>query len=50
MELGGREEAQSYLERACDIFAALGDVDECERANRILRDIISSTPAEAAMT
>jgi tetratricopeptide (TPR) repeat protein len=50
MELGGREEAQSYLERACEIFAALGDVDECERANRILRDITSSTPAEAAMT
>ncbi|HEU0078838.1 MAG TPA: tetratricopeptide repeat protein [Longimicrobiaceae bacterium] len=49
IELGGREEAQSYLERACEIFAAMGDVGERERAQSILRDLARSVPAEAAV-
>lgn len=49
IELGGREEAQSYLERACEIFTGMGDVGERERAQNILRDLAQSVPAEAAM-
>ena len=49
-ELGGREEAQSYLERACEIFAAMGDVGERERAQCILRDLAGPMPAKAAVT
>ncbi|HEX7243215.1 MAG TPA: tetratricopeptide repeat protein [Longimicrobiaceae bacterium] len=44
-DLGGREEAQSYLERACEIFALQGDVAERARAERILRSLCD--PAEA---
>lgn len=50
IELGGREEAQSYLEHACEIFAAMGDVGERERAQGILRGLVRSVPAEAAAT
>lgn len=48
IELGGREEAQSYLEHACEIFAALGDVGERERAQGILRELTPTLPTETA--
>jgi tetratricopeptide (TPR) repeat protein len=48
IELGGKEEAQSYLERACEIFALLGDVGERERAHRVLQDLTGPVGPQSA--
>jgi tetratricopeptide (TPR) repeat protein len=46
-EMGGEDEARSYLERACEIYRDLGAKHELARAEQALRD--RSEPAEIAI-
>ena len=40
-QIGGGEEAQAYLERACEIFRQLGTLRELERAEKALAELTS---------